>query len=124
MNNLAKSWVKALRSEEYIQASGALRVDFDAEDVRMRDDVEEGDSGFCCLGVLCDIYNGDGKAEWDGGSYGDQESYPPSIINDAVGFVADTDFTFAKLAELNDGRGYYFDEIADYIEDYFGVGAP
>jgi len=38
-------WVAALRSKKYQQAKKALRKDVD------------GKSAFCCLGVLCEIYN-------------------------------------------------------------------
>ena len=44
-------WVTALRSGKYKQTTGALR--------RVTAD---GESGFCCLGVLCDVVDPDG---WD-----------------------------------------------------------
>ena len=51
MNKEVKEkWVSALRSREYQQARGRLR----------RKD------GYCCLGVLCDIYHKEtGKGMWD-----------------------------------------------------------
>jgi hypothetical protein len=41
---IKRRWVKALRSGEYKQTKGALRAD----------------SGYCCLGVLCDLAEKEG----------------------------------------------------------------
>ena len=42
-SSLKQKWVRALRSGKYEQATGALR----------------NEDGFCCLGVLCDVYDPD-----------------------------------------------------------------
>ncbi len=42
-------WVTALRSGEYAQAKNALR----------------NDKGFCCLGVLCDVYAKANNKQWE-----------------------------------------------------------
>ncbi|WP_460993954.1 hypothetical protein, partial [Staphylococcus aureus] len=51
-----KLWIKALLSGEYLQMHGALRG------------VTKGDEiGYCCLGVLCDVYrksNLSSKVKW------------------------------------------------------------
>lgn len=43
---IKESWIKALRSEEYAQGTGALKIQ------------KEGHTtpGYCCLGVLTDLY--------------------------------------------------------------------
>ena len=49
---IMKKWVKALRSGKYKQGRGTLcQVD------------KKGNESFCCLGVLCDLYNKDRKAK-------------------------------------------------------------
>lgn len=49
---IMKKWVKALRSGKYKQGRGTLcQVD------------KKGNKSFCCLGVLCDLYNKDRKAK-------------------------------------------------------------
>jgi len=51
-NTIMKKWVKALRSGKYKQGRGTLcQVD------------KKGNESFCCLGVLCDLYNKDRKAK-------------------------------------------------------------
>ena len=43
-------WIKALKSGEYKQTQSFLRTD----------------KGYCCLGVLCDLYHKEtGKGEWE-----------------------------------------------------------
>ncbi len=53
MNQRIKEmWVKALKSDEYIQGQGALRK------------VMDGITGHCCLGVLCDIHSKETGGVW------------------------------------------------------------
>lgn len=44
--NIMKKWVKALRSDKYKQGEGLLKQK------NLKGDIE-----YCCLGVLCDLYN-------------------------------------------------------------------
>lgn len=88
---IKKKWVEALRSGEYEQTEGQLRVD----------DEKGKPVGYCCLGVLCEVMGakyiptrGRADAEKDAGLHEDD------------GF---------KLACMNDD-GRSFREIADYIE--------
>lgn len=110
--------VAALRGGEYKQARSYLRT---------RD-------GYCCLGVLCDLYLKE-HPEYAGGwapyasggtssfSTGAEKfcSFPPNQINEWSGLVErydDSDKardTLRKLAAMNDD-GQSFEEIADYIE--------
>ena len=93
-------WVKALRSGNYDQCNGYLRLG----------------NSFCCLGVLCDI--GARKA-WDKhGNYttpnGELRSAClPSFIGDYVGLSSDDALA---LSTMND-RGWTFDAIANHIEE-------
>jgi hypothetical protein len=50
--NIAKKWVKALRSGKYKQGRGLLKQ-FD----------KHGEARHCCLGVLCELYNQDMKKQ-------------------------------------------------------------
>ena len=115
MNENVKRWVKALRSGEYKQGSGALRM---------------GDE-FCCLGVACDLFDNNG---WRPSGYDLLDNYlmngivkvgslPKEVMHwlglaDSSGYfmVGCTQGQWASLADANDG-GATFDEIADLIED-------
>lgn len=113
-------WVKALRSGDYKQTSGQLRDH----------------NGYCCLGVLCELYREETKrGGWDKlqrdqastpvrvgykvGGYMSVVLPPPSVIgwsglgssNPEVKF----DGKVTSLPELNDS-GKTFEEIADVIE--------
>lgn len=105
-----RAWVEALRSGEYKQCTGRLR----------RED------GYCCLGVLCDLYKKDHQdSNWEGnyfflfhGEHTDTAmSYLPEKVIKWAGLSSenpqyDGDGT---LSGLND-EGATFDEIADVIE--------
>lgn len=107
-------WIAALRSGEYIQGKEALR---------------RKDNTFCCIGVLCDIYQKEKGGEWE--DIGDYKYYG---FKDAVGnersgvmtkdVISWTGGTLNKmlaletrLIGLNDG-GSTFKEIAKEIETY------
>jgi hypothetical protein len=106
---IKQKWVDALRSGEYQQTKGRLHDE----------------DGFCCLGVLCDLYIKENNVEWE-----------PSIHSDAYMFqnvVADLPFSVKKWADLeycnphiNDGEstlatlndiGFTFNKIADIIQE-------
>jgi hypothetical protein len=87
-----KRWVAALRSGEYDQTQEKL---FD------------GENGFCCLGVLCDI-QGDG----DKNPPSDTGGLPMWMLDQVNLSVSEEQ----QLIELNDTKKYTFSEIADYIE--------
>jgi hypothetical protein len=117
-------WLEALRSGEYKQTRHTLRSCTD---------------GFCCLGVLSDIYRKEVGGSWQLGHDGDDTVY--SIVNknqddcatvelpDCIKHWAEVDacnpqvhlkkeddsFGFVSLATLND-EGKTFNEIADLIE--------
>lgn len=115
-------WLKALRSGEYKKGRGALcRID------------KKGNESFCCLGVLCDLYNKEQKqkkkrtlkvekltsSEWMVGnlsskpafvcSYNDCDGTLPTQVIKWAGFRdnnTDGEFscpTLPELITLNDG---------------------
>lgn len=105
---VADKWVAALRSGKYQQTQGYLR---DSD-------------GFCCLGVLCDIFAKDLETEWQGHLAGHrydflgQGFHLPTEVYEIADLTVDT---CSNLQEMNDGdsrarKAHSFNEIADYIE--------
>lgn len=108
-------WVQALRSDDYKQGKGYLR--------RLNVD---GSEGFCCLGVLCDIYSKSmGIGNWTvnsrfgssfqmpNGGFSEKVDLPLAVQN----WAGLTDNTIrAELALWND-RSDTFSDIADWIEE-------
>lgn len=124
MNSEVKEkWVAALRDKErYTQTRRKLRDE----------------NGFCCLGVLCDLYLSENGREWErscGGGYEIEEKteFLPHSVQDWAEFEQpiqivrlpseDTDcegsntFVTWNLVELNDNLKYSFEQIADLIEE-------
>lgn len=120
-------WVAALRSGEYKQARGYLRV---AKTV-------DGASGFCCLGVLCDLAVKEGVIEApmeEDGIYvfgpNKETKTLPGVVTDWAELEDESpevmvDGEEVELARLNDtgldlmddlGR-WSFEQIADTIEE-------
>ena len=111
MNQQVKEkWSSSLRSGDYQQTKSYLR----------RED------GFCCLGVLCDLYIKENNEEWNLANSGNKYEFqdraatlPPSVMkwaglrssNPYIGNGTQT------LGGLND-TGYTFNEIADLIEEH------
>ena len=107
---IKQKWVSALRSGEYQQTQERLRKE----------------DGFCCLGVLCDLYGKENNVEWNLANNGhnyefqDKESHLPSSVMEWAGVGdqnPDINNGTKTLAELND-IGYTFNEIADLIENH------
>ena len=109
---IAMKWVKALESGKYEQTDGELR----------------GASGYCCLGVLCDIVGKDVglTPSEEGTGFQEDDAYhnellPQSVI-DYVGFQSDDGAIKqygrnkkpTSLACLND-KGMSFKRIAKII---------
>lgn len=95
--DLVDRWVEALRSGEYQQTTMSLR---------------NGDK-FCCLGVLCDLYNPNGwsKINFEDYNYGGKREMPPIQVTEAT----TPTLNFRRLAEMNDD-GSDFPTIAAEIE--------
>jgi hypothetical protein len=129
MNSQVKEkWIAALRSGEYAQASERLRSN----------------DGFCCLGVLCDLYAQEPFTQgWKfNGEYeesplpmdywyfdGESEFLPQSVMEWAglslpnplvkLDFEEEDEMSWSyrdEISNLNDS-GYSFTELADIIEE-------
>ena len=107
---IKQKWVSALRSGEYQQTKGFLR--------------KEG--GFCCLGVLCDLYGKENNVEWDlthnGYEFQNKQSYLPSSVVEWSGIEGHNSYVGGEtnlpfFSGLNDS-GSTFNEIADLIEEH------
>lgn len=100
-----KTWIKALRSGEYKQTSGAMQDKF----------------GYCCLGVGCKITIDPELLEVDisgcirGGYPGSQHHAPEWLKNINSDYEDKTGLT---LVSLNDG-GCSFNYIADKLEEVY-----
>lgn len=104
-----KLWVKALRSGKYEQTQGRLRTE----------------TGFCCLGVACDISNISSWRKFESSplnhTYLGNDGVLPIEVREWLGinfkgaFYDQNKMKFASLANMND-MGSSFEEIADIIE--------
>ena len=107
---IKQKWVDALRSGEYQQTQERLHDE----------------NGFCCLGVLCDLYGKENNVEWNLANNGhnykfqDKESHLPSSVIEWAGVEdrsPDINNGTETLAGLNDS-GCTFEEIAHIIENH------
>lgn len=98
---LKRKWIAALRSGKFKQAHHVLRAYY-------RDSAtgEVVTTGYCCLGVLCEVA---------GVKYVAANSYPGETGGTAVAFLGLSAQRVKALAAMNDMR-VPFDKIADYIE--------
>jgi hypothetical protein len=134
---IAKKWVKALRSEKYKQAKSVLKTK-----------TKSGRVSHCCLGVLCELYQNDCKRKKKKGlrvtesepygyevpasnmvfEFGGETASLPEKVRSWAGLESDdgrfrneyTEFVSKgeicrNLAALNDS-GAKFEKIADIIE--------
>lgn len=79
-------WVTALRSGEYQQTAGRL----------------QDDTGYCCLGVLCDLHAKSVSQNWHRGA--DGEYY-------YLSYAATLPLEVTMWAGITDNAGYFGDEI-------------
>lgn len=104
---IADQWVAALRSGQYTQARGKLRMG----------------GSHCCLGVLCELHAATGQGgEWKpglggAGAYMGLTASLPGAVEDWAGMQSDNGFLPGgpPLAARNDD-GSNFIELADIIE--------
>jgi hypothetical protein len=122
-----QKWIDALRSDKYEQGSEKLRSV----------------TGYCCLGVLCDLYSQEHNTQWefrgndetnlqhqDYWYFGDQSEFlPESVMNWAElktpnpnvrGDGADNEdednwYYTDQLSDINDS-GYTFNDLSNLIE--------
>ena len=119
--NIMEKWVQALRSGEYKQGSGVLH--------------NTSNNTYCCLGVLCDIYQQEGnkfnsvsEGNWGVETGNGWENIPATFFDDRPDVLPEVVMRWADiscsagsfdddtLTTLNDDCGYTFDEIATVIE--------
>ena len=105
---IARKWVKALKSGDYVQGQGRLR---------------SSTNEFCCLGVLCNLHAQEfpelAATQKTKSRYFGSSGYLPDIVQEWAG-IADRDVFFdcesvPPLVEMNDKLGYSFDKIANVI---------
>ena len=126
---LIRKWYEALRSKKYVQGESALRPE---------------EETYCCLGVLCDIYN---PSRWtkkvEGG--GGFDCYFHYYWGDHADVPDDPAFSFLSLlahinaekwpnlhapmggalhvhnifTQLNDDLGWDFESIAEVVKEMF-----
>ncbi len=125
---IALKWVEALRSGQYKQGDGMLRIN----------DEDTGKTSFCCLGVLCNIHAQEhprlAARETNPGSYMGYSSCLPREVMDWASFSDDmgtpappknkelpdtpvhiNGSDYESLADANDS-GVSFARIATWIE--------
>lgn len=113
---IKESWMDALRSGEYPQTHGKLRDD----------------NGFCCLGVLVDLFLKENKKEWIEDEFGymvsdiygpEDETLPHRVMEWAGLSNSNPDVILSEqtmqIYELNDIEELNFTSIADIIESQF-----
>ena len=116
MNPEIKSrWVADLHSGLYEQTYSILRsID---------------DDGWCCLGVLCDIYSRETENEWTKHSngtmtiHGEGSLLPKEVavwagLESTDPIIKTSDLVCTSLSILNDTGKYNFDAIADIIDTH------
>lgn len=107
--SVKRRWVKALRSGKYKQSDGQLCYT-----------ENDGSKSYCCLGVLCDIYN---KDLWDGyDAFLGEESFLPDEVKKWAG-LDERDPVLSERSTITDGTaanfndaGRTFKQIATLIE--------
>jgi hypothetical protein len=107
---IKQKWVDALRSGKYQQTQNRLHDE----------------NGFCCLGVLCDLYRKENQLEWEPSIYTNAYMFqnmvaalPLSVIewSGVEGYNPLVNDEIGTLSGLND-NGSAFIEIADLIEEH------
>jgi hypothetical protein len=107
-------WVDALRSGDFKQGTEYL----------VSTDEDDGGRKFCCLGVLCVIFEKETGSDWKELAEDNCEEILPPIISEWAGLsegdphLPNSDGNRVQaISGLNDG-GMSFEEIADRIEKH------
>ena len=116
---IAKKWVKALRSGKYKQEREVLHNTTYVME------------SFCCLGVLCDLYQQDRRSKkkkmldvenkWSHVTYDGADTYLPDAVREWAGMKTnhgswDNNKVDLNLVYLNDEKRNSFKTIASVIE--------
>ena len=127
--SIKAKWLEALRSGNYEQGHGFLKVEKEDSD---------GDKHlqYCCIGVACEILEANWEdshldEDWEGDPHwfiwGSDEMTPDGFwkgITSSWSLLAEGDATM-QLSKMNDGNlheglnSQTFSEIADYIEENY-----
>jgi hypothetical protein len=103
---LKNKWIGALRGGKYEQTNGTLRDS----------------TGFCCLGVLCDVIDSSGWVEDNYFKFPEfnktQGGYFDTDICESIGLCPDVQH---EAMRMNDA-GKNFIQIATYLESEIYVG--
>jgi hypothetical protein len=113
---IKKLWVDALRSGDYQQTTG-----------RLRRETHSAGTGFCCLGVLCNLHAQEhpeiAAKETNPGIYINSSSLPPAAVLRWAGIPSTDDSVtvmykgkHTDLVSLNDTAKLSFKKIANVIE--------
>jgi hypothetical protein len=111
MNKQVKEqWLNALRSNEYSQAQGQLK----------------NRKGFCCLGVLMDLYIQEKNLDWKfypgSHEFNSVDSHLNNTFIDWTDIINWSGLPRSKeyvLVDMNDEQDKSFCEIADFIETHY-----
>ena len=120
-------WVNALRSGKYKQGRHSLKKTTILRrglSIFGRKVARKEEHSYCCLGVLCEILNVEGKPSnpqnldsyywWYGDGEGNESAaFPTSEVQKYAGLEYSD---MNRLSKLND-RGHSFSYIADFIEE-------
>lgn len=100
LKRIKTKWVKALRSGKYAQTRGELR---NAE-------------GYCCLGVLTDLYCKEKNIRWKTATKSTTIALP-KVVQEWANIRRSNPIIGKNTAsQLNDGKMKSFEEIADLID--------
>jgi hypothetical protein len=117
---IKQQWLSALRSGQYTQTRWNLQTE----------------QGFCCLGVLCDLYSKETGTEWKVNITEDDETFTYYKMKNQTSVLPDCVKEWAGLTEANpsiklpeedeessltflNDEGSSFEEIAQLIEEKF-----
>lgn len=115
---IAKKWIAALKSGKYNQGVEVLHR------------IEGSEDTYCCLGVLCALYQQDRRKKkkkmldvedkWGTITYDDEDTHLPCAVREWAGMNTDDgswDVGERNLIYLNDIKGNNFKIIAKVIEE-------
>ncbi len=104
MNDLQTKWLAALRDGSHEQGQQALRID----------------NKFCCLGVLCDVYDNSAWVEYDSEHKRFAYQEHGGMVPNEIAEKAAVEKWQYRIARINDSENETFLQIADRLERYFG----
>lgn len=97
---VADKWIDALRSGNYAQCKGQLRNNDPV--------LDQEPCGFCCLGVLCDLYAAEHPlSDWtDNGLFQGEEFHLPVAVREWAGMRSDNGALPRYVEVMRERHGY------------------